>query len=79
MVWRMAQLQHGFTMAGGWVTFIAMPVVFGMFRRNFLHIIVAVGFGKDRCCRNTEVLAIALYDAGVRRGAVFIKPVAINN
>ena len=47
------------------VTLVRQPVILRIFLSELVHIIVAIGLGEDTRCRNREVLAITLDDAGV--------------
>jgi len=71
MVNRRAKLAEGLTVFSRWVALVLLPVVLGKFLGQLRHIVVAVGFGQNRCGGDGSVFGIALDDTDV--GYVFIR------
>ena len=67
------------TVLGGRVTLVVVPVVVGVLRVQAVHIIVAVGLGKNRCSGNVHQFAVALDHGLVRGVAVGFELVAIDH
>ena len=56
------------------ITLVRLPVVLRIFFSQLVHIVVAVGFGKDAGSCYRQVFAIALNDAGMGEEAPSILP-----
>src|SRR5665213_2189230 len=63
----------------GGIAFIGMPVVIRVLSGDLLHVIIPVGFGKYRCCRDAEVFCIDLNNTFMRYILVLVKTVAIDD
>lgn len=69
MIRRCAVLFYTFAMLFCGVASIVIPSIKRKFLVEFLHVVVAIGLGKNRCSSDAEVLAIALHDGLVRNKA----------
>lgn len=78
MVFTESELQYGFAVFAGTVSFVAVPGIVGKFFVQLAHVVIPPGFGKDAGGGDGCIGGVALDDAAVGGAAVFYKPIAID-
>ena len=68
----------GFTVDGGGITLVLVPVILGEFFVDAKHEVVTIGFGKDTGGSNAHVGGVAFDDGGVGNVFVWRKTVAVD-
>ena len=68
MVWGNAILPDGCSVLLRGITLVRQPVILRILLSQLIHIVVAIGLGKDRGSGYREILAITLDDSGMGDG-----------
>ena len=79
MIRRNSKFPDGSTMLLGRITLFAFPIVLWVFFCQRIHIIITIGLGKDACCSNCQILAVAFYDGCIRQILIGFETVAIHD
>ena len=77
MVGRGAMLLDALAVLLGGIAGIVVPAVVRVLLVEFLHVVVAIGLGKDGGCSDGKILAIAFHDGGVGQGMALLSTVAV--
>lgn len=78
MMRRKAKFFDGFFMKGRRVARICLPTIFRKLKSQFIHQLISISFGKNRCCGNRQILSVAFYNTCMRNHGIRRKPIAIN-
>ena len=79
MIGRNSECFDGLTVLFGGVSLVAKPVVLRILLGQLVHIVVTIGLGKDRGCRDGEELAITLDNGRMRKVTIRFEAVAVDN